>query len=292
MKIYVVIAVFNRKDLTLHCLHLLKAQSYADFEIVVVDDGSTDGTNVEIQRYYPDVIIVQGDGNWWWTKSMNRGFEAAINNGAELVITLNNDTVFNLRFIEELVLLHKKNPASIIGCLNLIQKEKEYVFFSGIKKIIWWKAKEVKYHKAFTPLIHRMEGIHPTKCLNGRGTVIPVHIFKKLGGYDENKFPQYASDYDLTLRAQKHGFKCLISYDVVVHSFVEETGAGKSFVKQSWGSFLKSFFNPYSQTSIKMWYRYYRSHSPYGVHIIGFLIQLFRTLYAFYKKRNLLSSID
>lgn len=292
MKIFVVIAVFNRKDFTLHCLHLLKAQSYSDFEIIVVDDGSTDGTNVEIQRYYPDVIIVQGDGNWWWTKSMNKGFEAAINNGAELVITLNNDTVFNLRLIEELVQLHMKNPASIIGCLNLIKREKEYVFFSGIKKIIWWKAKEIKYYKAFTPLIHKMEGIHPTKCLNGRGTVIPIHIFKKIGGYDENQFPQYASDYDLTLRAQEYGFKCLISYDVVVYSFVEETGVGKSFVKQSWGVFFKSFLNPYSQTSVKMCYRYYKSHAPYGAHAIGFLIQQLRTVYAFYKKRNLLSNMD
>jgi len=292
MKVFIVVAVFNRKDFTLQCLQLLKTQSYADFEIIVVDDGSTDGTKVEIQRYHPDVILVQGDGNWWWTKSMNKGFEAAIDNGADLVITLNNDIVFNLRLIEELVQLHKKNPNSIIGCLNLIKKEKEYIFFSGIKKIIWWKAKEVKYHRAFTTLVHKMQGIHSTQCLNGRGTVIPIRIFKELGGYDEDRYPQYASDYDLTLRANEQGFKCLISYDVVVHSFIEETGQGKSFIKQSWGSFLKSFLNPYSQTSLKIWYRYYRSHAPYGVHILGFIFQQLRTLYAFYKKRNLLLNID
>ncbi|TLX75650.1 glycosyltransferase family 2 protein [Labilibacter sediminis] len=292
MKIFVVIAVFNRKEYTMQCLQLLENQSFKDFSIVVVDDGSTDGTNEAIQNSYPDVMLVQGTGNWWWTKSMNKGCEEAIKHGAEVLITLNNDTLFDEKFIEKLVRLHHENPRSVLGCINLVKKEQEYIFFSGIKKNIWWKAREVKYHKAFTPMVNDLSGLHNTRCLNGRGTVIPVSIFKEIGGYDENKFPQYASDYDLTLRVQRHAYKCLISYDVKVYSFVEETGDGKSFVKQSGATFFKSFINPYSQTSLKMWYRYYKEHAPQTTFILGFLIQQLRTIYAFCKKRNLLSDIE
>ena len=290
MKIFVVIAVFNRKAYTIQCLQLLQKQSYKEIGVVVVDDGSTDGTAREIQRYFPEVTIVKGTGNWWWTKSMNEGCKVAIAKGAELLITLNNDTYFNALLIEKLLELHQQNPGAMIGTLNLIKKEQNYIFFSGVKDISWWKAKEVKYHKAFTPIEEPLSGVHPTKCLNGRGTLIPVSIFKEVNGYNE-QFPQYASDYDLALRVQKAGYHCLITYDVAVHSYIEETGGGKSFVKQSSLTFFKSFFNPYSQTSLKMWYRYYKLHAPQGVFLVGFIMQLLRTIYAFYKKRNILHKI-
>ncbi len=290
MKVFVVIAVFDRKHFTIQCLQLLSKQTYKEFSIVVVDDGSTDGTSDEVKRYFPEVNIVKGTGKWWWTKSMNEGCKFAIKKGAELIITLNNDTYFSAQLIEKLVLLHKADNKAIIGCLNLIKKEKEYIFFSGIKDIVWWKAKEIKYHKAFTPLPKNLKGIHPTKCLNGRGTLIPVSIFKKVGGYNE-QLPQYGSDYDLTLRIQKEGYKSLISYDIKVYGYVEETGGGKSFIRQSTRSFFKSFLNTYAQNSLKMYFVYYKSHAPLLTFLIGFIIQLLRTIYAFYKKRNLLTKI-
>ena len=290
MKIFVVIAVFNRKAYTLQCLQLLQKQTYTDFEVVVVDDGSTDGTSEEINRYFPEVVIVKGTGDWWWTKSMNEGCKAAIDKAADVIITLNNDTIFNSKMIEGLLKLHQQNQDAMIGCLNIVKKERDYIFFSGIKDIVWWKAKEVKYHKAFTLMDERITGLYPTKCLNGRGTLIPVHMFKKIGGYNLS-FPQYASDYDLALRVQKAGYRCLISYDIRVRSYIEETGAGKSFVKQTTRNFLNSFKNPYSQTSLKMWFRYYKDHAPKAVFFVGFMMQQLRTIYAFYKKRNLLERL-
>ncbi len=290
MKAFVVIAVFNRKSYTIQCLQLLEKQTHKDFGIVLVDDGSTDGTSDEVKRYFPDVHIVKGSGEWWWTKSMNKGCEVAIGLGAELIITLNNDTFFNALLLEKLIELHHQNPDAIVGTLNLVKKEREYIFFSGIKDISWWKAKEIKYHKAFTPKPDQLSGLYPSKCLNGRGTLIPVSIFNQVGGYNE-QFVQYASDYDLALRIQKAGYRCLISYDIAVHSFIEETGGGKSFVKQSSITFFKSFFNPYSQSSLKMWYRYYKAHAPKSIYLVGFLMQQLRAIYAFYKKRNVLKNL-
>lgn len=291
MRIFIVIAVFNRKEFTLQCLLMLKHQTYRNFGIVVVDDGSTDGTSEEIQRYYPDVVLVKGDGNWWWTKSMNRGVQKAIEHGADAVITMNNDTQFNAKLIEDLVTLHQQKPKALIGSLNVIKKEQEYIFFSGLKDIVWWKAKEVKYHKSFSLLQNDLTGLHPTRCLNGRGTLIPVSVFQEIGGYDEVNFPQYASDYDLTLQAYEHGYPAFMSYDVRVFSFVEETGEGKSFIKQSWSTFFKSFTNPYSTTSLKMWRKYYFKHASKGAKSIGFVVQILRTILAFARKRNMLIKI-
>jgi GT2 family glycosyltransferase len=292
MKIFVIIAVHNRKFHTLQCLQLLKNQTYTDFGVVLVDDGSTDGTQEEVKRYHPEIDILKGDGSWWWTKSMNKGFERAIELGADIVITLNNDVVFNGKLIENLINLHHQYPTAIIGALNLIKKEKEYIFFAGLKDIKWWKAKEIKYYEAFTPVDEKLTGLYPTKCLNGRGTLVPVSIFKDINGYDAENFPQYASDYDLTLRAREKGYECLISYDIAVFSYVEETGKGKSFIKQSWRDFFKSFKNPYSTTSLKMWRKYYCNHAPKGFKTLGFIIQVARTILAFARKRNILNRIE
>ena len=290
MKAFVVMAVYNRKKYTLQCLNLLKNQTCTGFGVVLVDDGSTDGTSEEVARYFPDVIVVKGPGDWWWTRSMIEGCEKAMGLGADVLISLNNDTLFNTRFIGDLLELHRLNPEAMIGCLNIVRKNRDYIFFSGIKDIIWWKAKEVKYHKAFTPLVEKLTGVHPTKCLNGRGTLIPVSIYDSIQGYDP-QFPQYASDYDLALCAQEAGYACLISYDIRVRSFIEETGEGKSFMKQATGSFLRSFKNPHSQTSLEMWYLYYKAHAPKPVFLLGFAMQLLRMVFAFYKKRNLLERL-
>lgn len=290
MRVCVVIAVHNRVKYTISCLELLAKQTYKEFDVVLVDDGSEDDTEKEVIKRFPNTIIIKGSGDWWWAKSMNAGFSYALENAADLVISLNNDTVFSEDLIGDLLLVHQRHPASIIGCLNTIKKGDEYVFFSGIQKITWWNAKEHKYHKPFSKKADGLKGLHSSVCLNGRGTLIPTSVFKKIGLFDQAHFPQYAADYDFVLRAVKVGVECVISWDIIVRSFIEETGKGRSFVKQSPVDFLKSFNNKYSATSMRMWLNYYFKHAGWQA-IIGFVCQVLRMMYSFYRKRNLLSDL-
>ena len=64
--VFVVIAVHNRRVITSQCLEKLQKQSYNPVKIIVIDDGSTDGTAEMIRKDYPNVIILIGDGNFWW----------------------------------------------------------------------------------------------------------------------------------------------------------------------------------------------------------------------------------
>jgi len=291
MKVFVIIAVFNRIEHTLHVLKCLEAQSFQEFDVVVVDDGSSDGTTQIIQKQFPKVILVQGDGSWWWARSMNEGFKLALAKGADVLITLNNDVNFNKELIASLLHLHRQKPKSLIGCLNIVVKKQKYIFFSGIKAISWWKAKEYKYHKAFTLLDKPLRGLHASKCLNGRGTLIPVEVFNAIGLYDNKHFPQYAADYDYTLRAARSGFKSWISWDNTIESFIEETGAGRSFIRQSWRRFMRSFFNPYASTSWRMFLYYYYRHA--GIQLItGLPCQFGRILFAFYRKRHVVEELS
>ncbi|WP_439183598.1 glycosyltransferase family 2 protein [Carboxylicivirga taeanensis] len=285
MKVFVVIAVFNRIEHTLECLRLLDKQDHKDFSTIVVDDGSTDGTAEQISKLYPQVIQVKGTGNWWWAKSMNKGFECALENGADVVITLNNDVIFNETLLSDLLDLHQQHPQKIVGCLNTTMDGR--IFFAGIKKVSWWKAKEYKYYKAFSAPNYSLSGVHPTVCLNGRGTLIPAEALRQTQGFDAEHFPQYASDYDFILRAAKCGFESLISWDIRIQSVIEETGSGRSFICQPWRDFLRSFTNPHASTSARMLWYYYKRHA--GVEMLsGLPLQFMRTVLAFYRKRNIL----
>lgn len=291
IKVGVVLAVHNRKAHTLQCLQLLHEQSYKEIQIVMVDDGSSDGTNEAVSSAFPKVHIIKGSGHWWWARSMNVGFHKALALGVDVVISMNNDTLFSTTLISELVQWHLETPTKVLGCLNTIEKDQSYVFFAGVRKISWWIAKEFKYIKAFNPLTESLKGIHPTVCLNGRGTLIPRTVFETIGFFDALHFPQYAADYDFALRAVKANFGCLINWDIRVSSAIEDTGKGRSFIRQSWGQFYKSFFNPYASTSIKMWWHYYRKHGGI-VWPIGFVMQLLRLSLAFHKKRHLLTTLQ
>lgn len=258
----------------------------------MVDDGSIDGTFEAITTEYPEVHLLRGTGDWWWTKSTNEGIKFAITMGADTILILNNDTIFNEDYLSKMVNMSRDNPEAIIGSLDITKEEPQRIFFSGVKRIIWWRAKQIKYHKGYDHYDPDMKGLHKSICLNGRGTVIPVEVFNKTGFLDEEHLPQYASDFDFTIRADKAGVPTLISWDALVYSYVKQTGAGKPFIKQSFGAFLKSFFRRYSQTSLSTLYAYYKKHCRWYYFHFAFTLQIVRLIYSYFKRRNAFSGID
>src|ERR1043165_6485898 len=92
-KVAVVIPVHNGLELTRRCLSTLQAQRPAEFEIIVVDDGSTDATGDFVRANHPEVTVLRGDGNLWWSGATNAGCAHAIERGADVVVLFTNDNV-------------------------------------------------------------------------------------------------------------------------------------------------------------------------------------------------------
>ena len=70
--LFIVIPVHNRKHFTRDCLLSLRKQTFQNFTIIVIDDGSSDGTGEMIQKEFPEVVLLHGDGNLWWTGNKHR----------------------------------------------------------------------------------------------------------------------------------------------------------------------------------------------------------------------------
>ncbi len=99
----IVIPVDNRKEFTHQCLLSLYNQTNKNFFVVVINDGSTDGTGKMIKDKFPDIILINGDGNLWWTKAINIGIKYALKYNAKYILTLNDDTVLKEDYIEKMI---------------------------------------------------------------------------------------------------------------------------------------------------------------------------------------------
>ena len=248
MIICAIIPTFNRLEYLRILLQQLNSQegdsSYTLIPIVVID-GSNDGTEKMIISEFPDAKILNGPGNWWWTKSTNEGIKYALQyHNPDYILLLNDDSQIESDYIR--LLLNANNIAGdncIIGSISITDKEPRRVSFSGIKKINWLRLKKEPYHKGFEFLKNiPQSGLYPTYALNGRGTFVKSTIIKNLNFLDQKAFPQYHSDDDFALRAWKKNYKVLISYSCKIVDRTQDTSKGTAFRQDSSLIFFKSFF--------------------------------------------------
>jgi GT2 family glycosyltransferase len=243
-RISVVIPTYNRKNYLSRLLAQLKKQvlSNVEMSIIAVVDGSTDGTLEMLESEFPEVSVVHGNGHWWWTKSINEGCKFALKKESHALLLMNDHAEIHEKYMETLLNGAEQQPGAIIGSLNISRTIPHKIYFSGVKHIIWWKAKSVRHHNIFSPHENHLTGLHPSILLMGRGMLIPAPVFKKIGFFDEKSFPQYQADLDFVLTAHENNIKTFISWDSIVYSHLELTGKGVTYKKQSFFAFLKSFF--------------------------------------------------
>ena len=222
--VYIIIPVHNRKEFTRSCLRALHHQTVSDqLRIIVVDDGSSDGTGEMLAIEFPDVIVLHGDGNLFWTAAINLGIRHALALGAEYILTLNNDTVASENFLEQMLFWADLTPDSLLGALDIdIKTRKPY--YGGER--VDWKCSTSRY------LLNELKeeeqkGIHEVSLFPGRGLLIPKIVFETIGLFEEKKLPHYLADYDFTLQARRIGFRIFCNYDAKLYTYPEEGGDPK-----------------------------------------------------------------
>ena len=233
--IYIITPVFNRKEFTRNYLLALDKQTDDNFETIIVDDGSTDGTFEMIKEEFPDVILLREDGDLWWAEATNVGVRYALEHDASYIMTLNDDTIPQEDYMESMIKHSQLEPKACLGALAIDNASGKVVYGGGTHS--WKNGKTVQLLDTLDE--NDYKGLHEVNFFPGRGLLIPREVFDNIGLYDSKNFPQTVADYDFTYRIINAGYKIYCNYDAKIKIFPDESAVNKIRNNKS----LKNYYN-------------------------------------------------
>ncbi len=230
-----VIPSFNGKELLEQYLPSLletlrNSRQVPQYETIVVDDASTDGTDVFLTENYPEVIYLKNTENMGFSKTSNRGLHQAKH---ELVLFLNNDMVLNDDFFEKTIPYFDQEDT--FGVFSEIRDS------LGEKKLEGQKAPKCKKHRIHYEDNRETKGPF-TFYLCGGNALVSRKKMLELQGFNEIFSPFYFEDFDVSLRAWRKGWKCYYTEETFCkhcHSQTINSNFSKEYVQ---GIFLRNRF--------------------------------------------------
>jgi len=246
MRIAVVIPVHNRRETTLACLEQLKNKvdaGDASLEIIVVDDGSTDGTAAAILELYSDVVILNGDGNLWWTGAINKGVEYALAQNFDYILIVNDDLLFDQKFFSELLNAARKYPTALLSSIKLDAGDKadQKIITAGFRVV--GVLQEIKTLHAGEPMSPKISGLLACDLLTGASLLVPAGVFRKIGVFNEQAFPHNWGDLEFTRRASLAGFDCYSVASSLVYTDANQNYPEAYLMNATRFNYVKNLFD-------------------------------------------------
>ena len=220
LTVSVLIPTWNGRDLLRACLESLAQQAYRDFEVIVAENGSVDGTNDMLQQEYPWVRVVALDRNLGFARGVKAAFDVAVGN---LIVLLNNDTEAAPTWLQELVAAANGHPAAAsFACKILLFQDRsrlhsagDYYGCDGVpgNRGVWEQDGPDYSERGW------VFGAQGAACAYRRS------LLDDIGFFDED-LVSYCEDVDLNWRANLRGFRCLYVPEAKVFHHVSATGGG------------------------------------------------------------------
>jgi GT2 family glycosyltransferase len=204
--------VHNRVELTLACLRSLAAQhdaAGADVTTYLLDDGSTDGTADRVAREHPDVVVLHGDGSFFWNGGMRVAMARARHDDPDHYLWLNDDTTLRPGALRQLLDTAEgagAPSAPVIVCGAVVDPETVRLSYSGVVR------------HGIRPM--RFDGVAPTgrpepvETMNGNCVLLSREVVRRVGNLDPT-FRHAMGDYDYGLRARRAGATIWLAPDVL-----------------------------------------------------------------------------
>ena len=218
--VYALIPAHNNKPEVLQVLRCLERQRYGDLEVLLVDDGSTDGTGEEVRRRFPRVRVLQGDGQLWWTGANVLGVSDVTERArtGDFILLLNNDVSMDDDYVGELVKCSEHLGRAIVGS-TIVDDERRDCMVAGLRLDRRLRVTE----QTDAAAIRESEYDDQVDVLPGRGTLVPLEVFRRIGTFNR-RLPHYGADYEFSIRARRAGFRLAVSHRAKVYAKLRITG--------------------------------------------------------------------
>ncbi len=205
--VFIILVNWNGKDVTLDCLASLQRISYANHRVVVVDNASADGSVDEISRRFPSVQLLKMRENLRFAGGNNAGMRHALDQGAEMILLLNNDTTVAMGFLEPLVsAMQASNDIGMVTPKILYASDPSRIWFAGARISFWTGTMKHLGIRAVDDGSFDIPG--PTDYATGCCVLIKRTIVEQVGMLDESFF-MYGEDADWSMRVRRAGMRLL-----------------------------------------------------------------------------------
>ncbi len=220
MTVTIIIPNYNGKHFMEPCLNSLQKQTFQDFQILVVDNASTDGSIPYMKENYPEIELIEMDKNYGFSGAVNVGIKHA---QTPYIILLNNDTIVDEHYVEEMVLAIEKSPRIFSVSSKMIQMyHPELIDSAGdLYTLLGWgicrgSGRPIRNYTRSDEIF--------TACAGA--AIYRTSIFHKIGFFDENHFA-YLEDIDVGYRARIYGYINTYAPNALVYHVGSGTSGSK-----------------------------------------------------------------
>lgn len=212
-RLAVLLTSFNRKAKTLAALNALAGNTGledVDLSVVLVDDGSTDGTAEAVGQAFPWVRVEHGDGSLFWCRGMHRAFELAMQTGYDYYLWLNDDTLLQPDAVSRMLACHADlharhgKPSIVVG--STVDEHTGKLTYGGERRVSWWR-------RTTFVRVEPTEDAQRCDSMNGNFVLIPADVARKVGNLDP-AFEHAMGDTDYALRAVSLGVELWVAAGV------------------------------------------------------------------------------
>lgn len=241
-KIHVLLPVHNRRETTRRFIECLRVQTYTNFHLILIDDGSTDGTADMVLDLIPGTTVIRGKGNWWWAGSLQQGINWLKKNQPapdDVILLTNDDAVIDADFVQKGRNLVCHNEDSLIQA-RILSLDGNETLDEGMTFD--------PSHLTFKPA---RQGGAPN-CLTTNGLFMKWKHLLKIGDFHPKLLPHYLSDYEYTIRAYRRGLRLIVAPDLLLRWDRESSGY-REFADESLSKFVSKFFSKKCPTNPIYW---------------------------------------
>jgi GT2 family glycosyltransferase len=222
-RVFAITVNWNRADDTMECLDSLVKSGVDQSSIIVVDNGSTDGSVELISRKMSSVQIMKMGENLGYIKGVNRGISRALDNGAQMILLMNNDATVDPDAIDKLLeAADGRKEAGILG---------PKILYYG-RNVIWFTGGRFNWRWGFSshPGMDETDisGTEDEKVdfITGCAMLVRREVFEEVGLFDESYW-MYAEDLDFCLKAFLKGWESWVIPSALAHHKVSASSGVK-----------------------------------------------------------------
>jgi len=277
----IILLNWNSYEHTANCIRSLQKCVGGGFDVIVIDNGSKDGSIEKLQHEFDQVIFIPFEMNLGFAGGNNRGFEYAIEKNYEYVMMLNNDVFVQPPFLSHLVNYMDMHPEA-----GAIQPK---IFFNNDRAKIWNGGSSYAsfFGWTYSKNYMRKEGViqqtlHEVDWITGCALLVRTSILKEIGLLNE-KFFIYYEDVDLSFRIQQAGYKLIFHPESVIYHIAGMSHKAKKKGPEGYSNPIVHYLNFRNHLwLLRTWTKWYQwptslmAYFTYSLGVMAYFVLRFR----------------